>query len=253
MFKNKFSIKENRKTVAAVAVTFLAVFGIKAGIGSFAKEQTPFNPRVSTISTSVVSQVQPYSVPSVYVEDAELYVGETVVKVQGSEGFKEEVMEVTTDGDQTKVVKVIETNIVKEAVASEIHIGTQEKPEYIYPVEEFNCTYGVGQREDGYHKGMDLLCPSYTEVHAIADGVVTHAGWMDGYGYCVFIDHGDGMESRCAHMNEVTVSVGDEVSQGNQIGWSGSTGDSECPHVHFEMRLNGDVQNPVADGYLPQP
>lgn len=248
MFKNKLS--EGKKTIAIIAITFASVFAIKTGMGSFAKEQAPFNPGVSTVSTNVVTKVEPFTVDTVYVDDDTLYEGETVIAVQGTQGFKEETMEITTDGDKVTIVKVIDSKVVKEAVATEVHVGTKVKPTYILPVDNYVFTYGVGYREDGMHKGMDLVCDAYSVVKASADGVVTHAGWMDGYGYCVFLDHGDGIETRYAHMNEVLVSNGDTVSQGQQIGWSGSTGDSECNHVHMEMRQYGDVLDPVALGYL---
>lgn len=253
MFNKKIKISENKRTIIAVAVTFLSVFGIKAGLGSLAKEQLLYNPSVSTVSTNVVTQVEPYSEPAVYVEDDTLFEGESVIVRQGKEGFVEEIIEVTSDGDKTNIVKVLETNVIKEAVASEIHVGTKVKPDYIYPLTDFYCSYGVGYREDGYHKGMDLICPCDTRVEATADGVVSFAGWMDGYGYCVFIDHGDGIESRCAHMNEALVQEGEKVKQGQQIGWSGNTGWSECPHVHFEIRRNGEPLNPVTEGLLEDP
>lgn len=249
MIRNKFT-KESLRKAAIVAVTFVSVFAIKAGIGSFASGQEPFNPSVSTISTSTVSQVQPYSEDAIYIEDEDLYKGETVIAVNGMDGVREEVMEITTDGDKVTVVNVLETNVIKEAVPAEIHVGIKERPDYIFPVESFSYSYGVGYREDGFHKGLDLLCPSNTKVMAAAAGTIVYSDWMDGYGYCVFIDHGNGVETRYAHMNECVVSVGETVEQGQQIGWSGCTGDSECPHVHMETYENGAVIDPIECGYL---
>jgi murein DD-endopeptidase MepM/ murein hydrolase activator NlpD len=78
---------------------------------------------------------------------------------------------------------------------------------------------------------------------------VKHAGWLGGYGRLVIIDHGDGLETRYAHMSSIGVSTGQSVSAGETIGYVGQTGDATGPHVHFEIRKNGRTLNPR--DYLP--
>ncbi len=80
---------------------------------------------------------------------------------------------------------------------------------------------------------------------ASCGGTVIQAGWYGGYGYCVTIQHGNGMQTRYAHMSRALVSVGDYVQQGEVIGRSGSTGNSTGPHVHFEIIVNGIKVNPL--------
>lgn len=88
------------------------------------------------------------------------------------------------------------------------------------------------------HTGIDYACPAWTPILASADGQVFFSGWKDGgYGYCVFIVHPDGNTTIYEHMiSAITVSAGQKVVQGQQIGYSGSTGNSTGPHLHFEIR-----------------
>ncbi len=93
------------------------------------------------------------------------------------------------------------------------------------------------------HTGVDFGVPPGTPVHAAADGVVVHAGWLGAYGNAVIIDHGGGISTLYGHNSYVDVRVGQSVKAGDLISHSGSTGYSTGPHVHFEKRVNG---NPVA-------
>ena len=89
------------------------------------------------------------------------------------------------------------------------------------------------------HEGVDIAVPSGTPVHAAAAGTVIHAGWLGGYGNLVVVDHGNGISTAYAHNTSVAVAVGQQVAQGDVIAYSGSTGNSTGPHVHFEVRVNG--------------
>lgn len=99
-----------------------------------------------------------------------------------------------------------------------------------------------------YHSGMDIGVDEGTPVHAADAGVVVEADWISGYGYAVIIDHGNGLSTLYAHNSELAVSAGQAVSQGQVIAYAGSTGNSTGPHVHFEVRSNGDPVDPM--GYL---
>ncbi len=83
---------------------------------------------------------------------------------------------------------------------------------------------------------------------ASSGGTVTVAGWQSGYGYVVYIDHGNGVQTRYGHLSKILVSVGTRVYQGQVIARSGNTGNSTGPHLHFEYRINGTAYNPV--GYV---
>ncbi len=99
------------------------------------------------------------------------------------------------------------------------------------------------------HPGIDIGVPTGTPIHAVADGTVSIAGPEGGYGNYTCIDHGGGLSSCYAHQESISVSVGQTVSQGQVIGISDCTGLCFGPHLHFEVRVNGQVVDPM--GYLP--
>jgi len=94
------------------------------------------------------------------------------------------------------------------------------------------------------HPGVDLVQDFGSAVRATAGGRVTHAGPMGGYGDMVEIDHGNGLVTRYGHLSEILVSEGDEVAPGAPIGRLGSTGRSTGPHLHYEVRVDGEPVDP---------
>ena len=109
-------------------------------------------------------------------------------------------------------------------------------------------TSGFGWRWGRMHEGIDIAVPSGTPVVASAAGTVIHAGWLGGYGNLVVVDHGNGLATAYAHNSGFAAGVGQGVAQGQVIAYSGSTGNSSGPHVHFEVRINGAAVDPL--GYL---
>jgi murein DD-endopeptidase MepM/ murein hydrolase activator NlpD len=107
--------------------------------------------------------------------------------------------------------------------------------------------FGGSSRE--FHKGQDIAAPIGTPVMATADGVVTVAGWLRGYGWVVYIDHGNGISTRYGHLSRIDVAVGQTIKRGEQLGLVGSTGRSTGPHLHYEVLINGQATNPIP--YLP--
>ena len=97
-----------------------------------------------------------------------------------------------------------------------------------------------------FHSGIDIGVDYGTPVHAADSGVVVDAGWISGYGYAVIIDHGNGLSTLYGHNESLAVSAGQSVSQGQVIAYAGSTGNSTGPHVHFEVRVNGDPVDPMS-------
>jgi len=96
-----------------------------------------------------------------------------------------------------------------------------------------------------YHAGVDLAAPLGTPVRAARTGIVTRAGWWGTYGNVVTLDHGDGSETRYAHLSAVLVRVGQALRQGDVLGRVGSTGASTGPHLHFEVRFDGRAVDPL--------
>ncbi|HEX8337505.1 MAG TPA: M23 family metallopeptidase [Pyrinomonadaceae bacterium] len=107
--------------------------------------------------------------------------------------------------------------------------------------------FGGGGSE--FHPGQDIAAPRGTPVLAPADGRVIEAGWKNGYGQTVVLDHGNGLTTRYGHLSKVEVAAGQELRRGEQLGLVGSTGRSTGPHLHYEVR-HGDL--PVSPRhYLP--
>ena len=109
-------------------------------------------------------------------------------------------------------------------------------------------TSGFGWREfrNSFHKGIDLGTGNDNiPVYAAAAGTVATAGWSDSAGYWIVIDHGDGLVTKYMHHKELYVEEGDEVEKGQQIGLSGSTGDSTGNHLHFQLEINGAAVDPL--------
>ena len=107
-----------------------------------------------------------------------------------------------------------------------------------------------GLRFDGteFHQGIDIAADMGAPIVATADGVVTAAGWNGGYGNMVDVDHGGGIVTRYGHASALAVTVGQQVRRGEVIAYVGSTGHSTGPHVHYEVRVDGQPVNPA--GYL---
>ena len=100
-----------------------------------------------------------------------------------------------------------------------------------------------------FHSGLDIGADYGDAVAAADGGVVIFSGWMGGYGKAVIIDHGRGISTLYGHNSELMVGEGQSVRKGQTIAAAGSTGYSTGPHVHFEVRLNGEPTNPM--NYLP--
>src|SRR5256714_1238960 len=118
---------------------------------------------------------------------------------------------------------------------------------FIWPVNG-PVTSPFGMRWGRMHTGIDIGVAYGTPIHAAASGQVIYAGWMDGYGNLVFVDHGRGLSTGYAHQSSIAVSNGQAVTQGQVIGYVGCTGHCFGPHLHFEVRVNGTPVDPL--GYL---
>ncbi len=104
---------------------------------------------------------------------------------------------------------------------------------------------GYDYTPDTNHYGLDFAGQMGTPIYAIDDGVVVYSGWNDhGYGYVMVIDHGNGWQSLYAHLSEIYFGCGQSVFSGDTIAAMGSTGRSTGPHLHFELRYNGNFVNP---------
>lgn len=120
----------------------------------------------------------------------------------------------------------------------------------IWPVRGY-LSSGYGRRSDpftgqtSFHPGIDISAPPGTEIKAPADGVVVSVGRRGAYGKAIVLDHGFDIVTRYGHMQEYNVSPGQRVQRGDVIGFVGSTGRSNAPHVHYEVWVRDKLQNPV--------
>jgi murein DD-endopeptidase MepM/ murein hydrolase activator NlpD len=96
------------------------------------------------------------------------------------------------------------------------------------------------------HLGTDFAASTGTPARTVGDGVVTFAGWQNGYGNVIFVKHRNNTDTVYAHLSRVMVTRGQSVSQGQTIGLVGSTGWATGPHLHFEVRVNGVQHDPMA-------
>jgi murein DD-endopeptidase MepM/ murein hydrolase activator NlpD len=117
----------------------------------------------------------------------------------------------------------------------------------IWPVDG-PITSPFGWRWGRMHQGIDIGVPYGTPIHAAAGGTVIYCGWEEGYGNFVVIDHGGNLATAYGHQSQIAVTCGQQVSQGDVIGYVGCTGHYTGPHLHFEVRVDGNPVDPL--GYL---
>lgn len=122
--------------------------------------------------------------------------------------------------------------------------------DYLWPLEgRISSSFGwrsISVAGNRFHGGIDIAAPTGTPVRTARGGVVTRAGWVGAYGFLVIVDHGAGWETRYAHLSRIDVMVGQRLTQAAVVGLVGSTGASTGPHLHFEVRREGQALDPLA-------
>jgi len=147
-----------------------------------------------------------------------------------------------------------ESNQLAAVIAGSSGGGGRGTGQLIWPVSG-SVTSGFGWRIHPifgvkmFHSGIDIAAGYGAAIQAADGGTTIYSGWMEGYGNVVVIDHGKGLSTLYAHMSATGVGNGVGVSRGQTIGNVGATGYATGPHLHFEVRLNGNPVDPL--GYLP--
>lgn len=212
--------------------------------------------------TVVVTQMEyyvadvPYEIE--YVDDNTMWQGDTRVISKGVFGTADTSALVTYQGATEISREIVTETILTQPVTQVEARGTLERPSWAptgtfrWPTSgritsPFGYRYIFGSRS--FHGGIDIANGTGTNIYAADGGVVNYAGWMSGYGYLVRIDHQNGYTTYYGHCSKLLVSVGDKVHKGQHIAEMGNTGRSTGPHLHFEVRLNGERKNPM--NYLP--
>ncbi len=182
----------------------------------------------------------------------------SVVKHEGKNGKKAVTTEITYVNGKKIGEEVVNSEVTKEPVDKLIITGKAFENgcatgSFMWPCPYTTTVFsGYGYREDGAHWGIDINDNGIygTDIIASDGGVVVTASYDNyGYGHHVEIDHGNGYITRYAHCSDLYVSVGDKVSKGSVIASVGSTGDSEAPHLHFEVIENGNRVDPQSFRY----
>lgn len=179
-------------------------------------------------------------------ETEEMNLGESRVIQQGKNGFALVTKEITKENGKKIDETLIEERTLTEAVPEIILQGTAGLAE---PLDYMRITSEFGQRWGKQHTGLDLGIAEGTSIYASRNGTVVYSGYCGSYGNLVRIDHGGGLETYYAHCSKLIVTEGQQVETGQVIAEVGSTGNSTGPHLHFEVRVNGQAQNPLS--WLP--
>ena len=145
---------------------------------------------------------------------------------------------------QAKVAEVIEQKEEQERIDAMPDVNGIKLA--VTPISgTITSRYGVSSSiRKSTHTGLDVAAKTGTDIKVVSDGTVTFAKYNGSYGNLVKVEHGNGVETWYAHTSKMYVSVGDVVKAGDVIAAVGSTGNSTGPHLHFEIRINGEDVNP---------
>lgn len=202
-------------------------------------------PELSVLTRQQTTYTEEYEAPVQYVDNPDKYEGDNTILQEPQTGNRTVTAVISYNNGMETEREIIKEQINTEAVAKIVERGTKPIPTYIRPTTYGVLTSGFGARWGTIHKGIDWGVPVGTACRASRAGTVVSAGWSGGYGYCVVIDHGDGVRTRYAHLSSIQVSNGQYVKQGDVIALTGNTGDSTGPHIHFEIIVNGTAVNPA--------
>ena len=209
-------------------------------------------PLINVVVDKVVTVAEAIPYGETVKESSSLLKGETEVVTQGVEGSKDVTYQISEYNGTTLEKVVLSEVVTKEPVNKVVNKGTAVVASSSrsgtgalnWPTSG-SITSPYGYRSSGFHTGIDIANKKGTTVVAAAGGTVASAGWSGSYGYCIIVDHGNGMKTRYAHLSKINCSVGQTVLRGEKIGEVGSTGNSTGPHLHFEVIINGSSKNPI--------
>ncbi len=165
-------------------------------------------------------------------------------------------VELTINEKTTKALEEIQIDdleVAKENTVEKLNIDTTKSIADINGIKvatlpvtgTISSRYGVNSKiRVSTHTGLDIAATTGTPIKVVADGTVTFAAYSGSYGYLVKVDHGNGVETWYGHTSKMLVKEGQAVKAGNTIALVGSTGNSTGPHLHFEVRINGEHVNP---------
>jgi len=209
------------------------------------KAQSPF------ITVKIVGNISKEQIiyhTTVIKSSDKLMEGASKIQREGINGIKNVTTEVVTLNNNRISEKILKLQIIRPAQNKEIYLGNYKPVElgmaFMRSPSRGSISSGYGMRWGKMHKGIDIAAGLGTTISTVLGGTVTYADWQEGYGNVIKIAHKGGIETTYAHCNAITVKKGEIVKLGEKIGEVGSTGNSTGPHLHFEVRKNGEPINP---------
>jgi murein DD-endopeptidase MepM/ murein hydrolase activator NlpD len=208
-------------------------------------------PIISVVTVEEATYTDAIAFEVQYEESDSLYKGESKTKVNGVYGERAVVAEVIKENGREIGRKILSENVVSEPQTKVVYKGTKNPPPKMgsgslnYPGSRGVITSEFGVwRSYRRHTGIDIGLSVGSSVKAADGGVVTYSGYSSSYGRYIIVDHGSNMTTLYAHNSSLLVSKGEKVFKGQLIAYSGNTGNSTGPHLHFEVRINGVPKNP---------
>lgn len=186
---------------------------------------------------------------SVIINTNEMYIGSHKIE-EGQVGVKSVTMRNTYINGKENKDLIVREKVIRPVRDTIIYVGCKNPIEdniafLNHPTGGGIVTSQFGERWGDFHTGMDIGKSVGESVEAATDGVVKEAGYNQfGYGNLIVLEHGLGIETYYAHLDTINIKLGDKVSKGDIIGTVGNTGISTGPHLHFELRVNGNAINP---------
>lgn len=194
-----------------------------------------------------------------YEETEELNWGTSLVKCEGRDGLSEKVTLIVTKEETLIEESVKGTRVVIPSDSKVVLVGVKNKPveqrgdhcyinykgaikegtgTFIRPLNDYKLGSQFGERNGRLHCGVDLLAPLNRKVVASDSGTVVYTGDRNSFGLLVIVDHGNGLKSFYSHLNIISVTLGQDVVQGEEVGKVGDTGNATTTHLHFEIQKN---------------
>lgn len=215
----------------------------------------PGEPQLSVLVTLETTVMEEIPAPTRYIDDSSLLSNDRRVVEEGAPGEKEVTYKIVFENGHESVIEVLSETVIKEPVERVVKRGTRTflargvgRNYGVVSASRVTSNYGWRihpiYKTKRFHEGIDLAAPVGRSVHAYTSGTVTFAGRTGALGLAVYINHGNGLETRYGHLSKIYVKKGQKVSTGDKIGAVGNSGSSTGPHLHFEVRKNGKPQNP---------